>query len=52
LREEVVLPKSNGIYSDHDTNGQEQVALFDAPQLKGKALPKATPLRYTAKRNK
>jgi site-specific DNA-methyltransferase (adenine-specific) len=52
LREEVVLPKSNGVYSARESNGQEQVALLDAPLPKSKSLPKAVPVRYTVKRKK
>ncbi len=50
LREEAVIPKSNGNHLAHESNGHEQVALLDAPLPKSKSLPKATPVRYTIKR--
>jgi len=52
LRDEAVIPKSNGNYPCHESNGQEQVALLDALQTKSKQLPKAKPVRYTIKRKK
>jgi DNA modification methylase len=52
LREEAVIPKSNGNYPNHESNGHEEIALFDAPQSKLKSLPVAKPVRYKIKRKK
>jgi len=46
LSEEAAIPKSNGCYPEYKTNGQEQVALLDAPQTSSKPVPKAQAISY------
>jgi hypothetical protein len=50
LSEEAVIPKSNGHYSEHESNGHEQVKLLDAPS--SKPMPKSKPVRYSISKRK
>jgi hypothetical protein len=50
LSEEAVIPKSNGHYPAHESNGHEQVKLLDAPS--SKPMPKSKPVRYSIPKRK